>query len=558
MRRFLALVLAAGLPISLGYAIACGPPSSFENLTGGVKADAASAETSVPLTEDPTLPPPRPMAPLASSWVNGSRPHFRWELAEKGGTGARVVVCPDKACTDPGKKREWTVTDGRELQAAEDLPPGRYFWHLVSTNATSFGTQASPTWSLLVRGGAGDGWAAGNLNDLNADGIADLFITVEYSGGLPSNYHDAVAFLGSKTDDPLALVTGPDTGPFSPRDYQIGTTERLAIQSVDLDGDGINDPIFADVQGLSPGRSSVFAFRGSATKADLGFELGEPMLPGLDLIPQIAAPGDLDGDGRGDILVGTKTFTLAIFGGSEGLNQFSFLSQISPNVDVDAGELPAPATPQAVNGADLDNDGHVDVAVPLFFTGGGLFFVQSKGDARSIQPAMFGVRPSADFATPATASAFGDVDGDGTNDIAFVSTKDGKGTVCISARASDGTSACWSPATPPAGFASSLAAADVDGDGKDEILVGSSAGGVDVLRLTAPDKIEAEHLTVDYGATMTVIDPGRPKAAVWAATRADGTSVALFQGKEQKRVLTLKDADFIPGSPAVRYWAAIR
>jgi hypothetical protein len=103
-----------------------------------------------------------------------------------------------------------------------------------------------------------------------------------------------------------------------------------------------------------------------------------------------------------------------------------------------------------------------------------------------------------------------------------------------------------------------MIALDVEGDGKDEILVGTAGGGVDILRLTAPDKLEPEHLAIDFGTSMTVLDPGRPKPGVWVATRADGSAIAFFQGKELKRTIAASAVFSDFSGQAIRFQAGIR
>jgi hypothetical protein len=212
-----------------------------------------------------------------------------------------------------------------------------------------------------------------------------------------------------------------------------------------------------------------------------------------------------------------------------------------------------------MGGIDVDHDGRTDIAIASYLRGEGFTFQLSDGRAFSEE---FAVDPDAGLVpTPATTFGFGDVDGDGENDTAFGTTIAGKAAVCILTSVAEletGKIVCWSPDTVPAGFASSIVAADLEGDGTDEVLVGTAGGGVDVLRLSAPDQIAAEHLAIEYGGTMTVLDPGRPKAAVWAATRADGTSIALFQGKEQKKVIAVADLNGQLPVQIVRFEAGIR
>lgn len=559
MRAFIAIVLAAGVPITIGYVVACGPPDTFDNITGGQpKGDAASnAEAApLPLTEDVELTAPRAIAPLAGSWVNGSRPRFRWESSTPAAVGARVLVCKDPSC-DPATTKSWDAT-GNDFTVPEDLPSGRYIWKLRTTTATTFSTKTSPAWSLLVRGGQGDGTPSGLINDLNGDGISDLLVTIDIAqGGEP--LHDALGLLGTSREDPLLLSTDPFKA--QPLDFQVGITADMKIQVVDIDGDGIGDPIFTDANGPSqPGKFSVQAFRGAINIID-STPLGDrPLIPGLDAFPTVTAAGDVDGDGHGDVLVGTKSLPFVLFGATDGITKFAIVSAIPTMANADAGILPPPTAPIPLGGVDVDHDGKLDVAMPSFLVDEGLLYKISIG--RSFLDPEVPIDPDAGIRpTPATNFGFGDVDGDGSNDTAFATTVAGKAAVCILTSAAETTTgrvACWSPATVPAGFASSIIGADLEGDGKDEFLVGTAGGGIDVLRLPTADKVEAEHLAVDYGGTMTVLDPGRPKAAVWVATRMDGTSLALFQGKEQKRLIALTDvANSIP-YPISRFQSGLR
>lgn len=554
-RSLFAPFLGLGVPITIGVAVACGPPDSFENITGGVKDAGALAEAAPPpLVLDPTLAPPRPLTPLAGSFINSLRPRFRWEPTKPETIGAKIIVCVDTKC-DPATTKTWTATT-RELQAPEDLPPGHYFWKMVAISASGFGKDESPLWPMLVRGGKGDGYPAGQIADINGDGISDLLIAVDITIAA-SSFHDVYGFLGSSPDDPLALTI--DSTEFtSPRDYPVANSADLGIQVVDVNGDGIGDPVFADIGGKDTGITypNVATLTGTRTTQPVTYLGVPPFIPGLQGVPKICAPGDVDGDGRGDVLVGTKTSALVVFGESDGLSSFVVLTDLTGMpTDPDSGALPPPTTPIPVAGLDVDHNGLTDVALASYFAAEGLFYIQAGQDRT-----FFDSAPLADAGVvpgPATVIGVGDVDGDGVNDTAFTTLVGAKPSVCIRTDASQGQLVCWTPDAPPAIFATNIVGADLDADGKDELLVANGSGGVDILRLTAPDKIEAEHLAIDYGVSLTVLDPGRPKPAVWAATRADGTSFALFQGKEQKRVITVESLKAL-NFPITRFQAGIR
>jgi hypothetical protein len=143
-----------------------------------------------------------------------------------------------------------------------------------------------------------------------------------------------------------------------------------------------------------------------------------------------------------------------------------------------------------------------------------------------------------------TRLAGGDLDGDGKNDLALVTTIASQPAVCVIVGTAlrSAPYPCWSPASPPIGFASAMTAVDLEPDGRDEILVGSASGGVDILRLVAAadgglPTLVAEHLTTDFGATLTTVHPGRPTAGIWVAGKQDRSALQVFKGRTPGQVI---------------------
>ena len=107
LRPSVAWLAACALACALGGPIACGPPDSFDGLVGGsLDAGSEADAPAVELRPDPELAPPRPIAPLSQSWINGPRPRFEWQLAS-GATGARIELCRTRACD--GEKKTLDV-----------------------------------------------------------------------------------------------------------------------------------------------------------------------------------------------------------------------------------------------------------------------------------------------------------------------------------------------------------------------------------------------------------------------------------------------------------------
>lgn len=564
------MLLGIGVPISIGYVVACGPPSSFDDITGGVKPADAAADAPIEILPDNSLEPPRPIAPLSGSWINGSRPHFRWDVAALDGRGAEVVVCADRPCTDPAKTKTWSAT-GRDLVAPEDLPPGHYFWHLVATTPSTVGSRPSPTWTLIVRGGKGDGVPAGQITDMNGDGIADLFFNIDVTAQ-GTTYHDSLLLLGGSIDDATQLQLDFNRPELQPRDFQSGSTANERIQTTDINGDGFSDVIFSDLQltpdgGTKP-QGYFFAVPGATDLANLDVgHFERPLLPELEVLPASVAPGDIDGDGYGDMVVGTKKSVFAVYGGTKGLTSFSTLDHLLPFVDKDAGQLDPPTIAIAVGAFDFNGDGMLDPVEASYGAGEGYLYFQA-GPNRSFDFPTLLVDDEADAGNPvpAPATSFangGDFDGDGKADIAFGTMVGGKASICVTTNAGgmQGKLLCYTPPAATAGYGQSLIAVDLEGDGKDEIVVASAAGGLEVLRLTGPDKLEGEKLASanDYGTNLTILDPGATqKPAVWVAVRPDGAGFGVFRGKDLATPIGLKDLAFTADYPIVRVGPGLR
>ena len=508
----------------MAIALACGPPSSFDNLVGRAPPDdggpdgASDAPAGDGTVTDPTLKPPQPVSPPSVSWVNGSRPHFTWRLPP-GATGAILEICPSRGC----------VTNVQTYEALgeldpPDLAPGVWYWRLRSKTADSIGKAYSPTWEVFVRGGVGNGQAGGSLVDIDGDGLPDLLVGIQYlidaGAGSPPSVQ-VVACLGKK-DGTYAIDFQGAPNPGAPV-----TVTDPPIAVVDVNGDGVSDVVLADFVPGGNARLSTFAGGG---EFGLLPAKGDPVnVPPRSVLPSLRDSIDFDGDGYGDIVASTDKLLYTVFGTPRGLGPFNVLFS-ADDLDADSGaRFNFPTLPFG-GGFDRNGDGLGDVTLSWPLSEAAVFLFD--GDTNRVSfPAPFvagATRPS-----PPTTYTAGDMDGDGKPEVAYLATFGGKTSICL-LKGTDSNNAapvCWSPTTLPGGFASSLVAADLEADGKDEILVGSSSGGVDVLSLDSNGAIAATHLDTPYGARLTTILPGRPQAAVWASTRADATSIQVWTGR---------------------------
>jgi hypothetical protein len=136
--------------------------------------------------------------------------------------------------------------------------------------------------------GAGQDLAA--LGDASGDGIPDLLIAdFWYADGVGGAWQVDGPFAGSSVlEDAVGVVRGAAVG------------EHMAIRvaATDLDGDGLGDPV---VQSYDP--NVVYLFPGGLAGETLASAATATLAIGGLGEGTIAAPGDLDGDGTGDLVI---------------------------------------------------------------------------------------------------------------------------------------------------------------------------------------------------------------------------------------------------------------
>lgn len=531
MRALRVLCLTTfGLAAATGIAtVACGPPSSFDGLVGG----SADAGTDGPraLAPDDGLPAPRAIGPVHASWVNGSRPHLRWQLAP-GTTGARVEFCRNRFCDGPEKKT-WDA-NGDDFTVPEELAAGVWFWRLYGKTADTVGRgqSVSPFWAVLVRGGKGSGGASGVYADFNGDGRPDLAAAIEETrpdGGTTS----VLTLHGS----------GADIVPFDPdvaRSFSAsGSAPEIAV--ADVSGDGFSDLTTTDIHGGQPFLSMLY---GGVDGVRYDEFVGLP-LPVSSLPVSLRESGDLDRDGYGDLLVSSRDEVMVLYGTPRGPGPLGFFVQLTLGNEPDSG-LTRPDAAYAIHGSfDRESGGVSDIALSTPYDGLPLLLIYgAAGRGYTGDNVAFGDATAPSLIRTITS---GDLDGDGLADVAFTASNAGVFSVCVLLGATPvpatGVSGytCWAPPAPIEGFGTSLVTADLDANGTDEVLVGSATGGVHVLSWTG-SALGAEHLDTPYGAPLTVLWPGRPGPAVWIASRADGSSLGAFRGRDLAAPVTVPSA----------------
>jgi hypothetical protein len=409
----------------------------------------------------------RAVEPRAGATLGSRRPRFRW-----GGGAGRVQVCRDAACAEVAATL--TGFTGRAA-VADPLAPGRYFWRVGDVAAERW----EAPWAFRIdRRDTTAQAALPPRPDLDGDGRHDVVVVA----------NGEVHVFGAGLADPTPLWSFPIPG--AP-----GAAART-VSLGDLDGDGRGELLLqagiawlargAD-RGAAPLQLAAFADGAVAAAGDTDLdglvELGwAPTAGGVSLsvrrqgvtpadwtgrqefrsydfgdAPSLVAPGDVDGDGVGD-LVGavTSTTMLLLVGSAEGFG--------APRSFTGGG---ARATIEPVEAAgDVNGDGLADVLVHR---------------APAARVLYGGAHPFTTGATlPVTAvgaprvSPAGDVDGDGFSDLLMLDPSTGEARLIRGGRAGPSPSPVTvrieslTEAEGPA-----VALGDVDGDGFDDVAVPS-------------------------------------------------------------------------------------
>ncbi len=447
------------------------------------------------------------------------------------------------------------VAVGAPLHDEPVADEGRAFLYRGSPT----GVLPTPAWQAGSGQAGAELGAVAGAGDVNGDGYADLVVGAPRFSAGESEEGRAWLYLGSggglETSAAWALE-GNLAG------AQLGTAVATAG---DVNGDGYAEFVVGAPRWSNPEaeEGAAFVHFGSAS-GPAGAWTYESNLVGARVGFTAATGGDLNGDGRADLLLGIEGFgapepaegrVLAFVGSAAGLSTTPYWSR---EIDQAGARFATVATAGDVNG-----DGFSDVIVgaDLFDAGesdeGAAFVYYGSGDGPAATPS-WAPPPDAGWQLFGYSVApAGDVDGDGFSDVivgdpSFLGAGGAAtGLAALYAGAPGGLAPTptWT-ASGPGGSAFGIAVAgagDVDGDGYGDVVIGASdyqadfaregaafvyRGGPGGLAATAAWSIEGDRANARLGAAVAgagdVNGDGFGDVAVAAP---DYTGGLLFAGR---------------------------
>lgn len=377
-------------------------------------------------------------------------------------------------------------------------------------------TPASPMAGMTLAGGKQGVSAA--LADWDGDGVEDKLVGAPYATSASGSLGAVLVYAGQGAGfatEPTAVLTGDDNFGFS------------VAEVGDLDGDGRADFAVGAIAGdgdVASLAGSVTLFRGGSRGERLAKIAGEVPLARFGLA---IAAGDFDGDGHRDLAVGAPFHTQDAALYQAGAVYVFFGPDFSRSVPLHATAA-AQGLGWSVAAGDLDADGREDLLVGA--TGKVLGFYGAAPFAPSLDAPDVIVTGSAGSLGRGLAIV-GDVDGDHLPELAIGApgatfgggrdsgslyvVRGGSGPRTVNLDASPADAALLVRVDASGAFnrfgASVVGAGDVDADGKADLAVGAPLADV-------PGKPLAGRVYLFKGKDLG------PGATLTAATAFSGTS----------------------------------
>ncbi|HWP38128.1 MAG TPA: VCBS repeat-containing protein [Gemmatimonadales bacterium] len=316
------------------------------------------------------------------------------------------------------------------------------------------------------------GYNAPAFGDVNGDGHPDLVVGV--LGGAYDPNRTTIENLWQFSRD----ASGGWTRKTGTLISQIDVGSESVPALLDVDGDADLDLLLANkIEPTDRTTARIYRFENVGTPTAPSFvqrgALG--LRGGYSYAP---AAGDLDGDGRGDLLVGSfgqrVEFWRNLGPDSGGAPRFELAD--TAIVSIPRGSHASPAL------GDLDGDGDLDLL--LGRASGYVSLFRNDGTPRTprfnpVSDEWAAIRPGR-----RSAPHLADLDGDGDLDLLVGSDESRLALYWNEGTRTDARLVLDESFQPPLPPLSAPRTADLDGDGRPEVIVGNSGGGVLYFHIT--------------------------------------------------------------------------
>lgn len=275
------------------------------------------------------------------------------------------------------------------------------------------------------------------IGDLDGDGKLDMAVANQFSNNVS-------VFLNTGTSGTISYA--------AKRDFATGSTPR-SIAIGDLDGDGK-----ADLAVANAGSNNVSVLRNISTSGLLSFATRADFP--TSSAPSSVAIGDLDGDGKADLAVANKTNNrVSVLRNSSALGAISYDASIYFNTGL---------SPNSVAIGDLDGDGKLDLVV----ANEGSNNVSVLRNTSTSVAISYNTKQDFNSGSGPNSVAIGDLDGDGKADLAVANGSSYQVSVLRNSSSLgtinyDDKVDFYAGLSPQ----NSIAIGDLDGDGKSDLVV---------------------------------------------------------------------------------------
>jgi len=376
------------------------------------------------------------------------------------------------------------VIIGAPLYDGGEVDEGRVYVHIGSRDGLSDGAYTIES----DQAGANFGYSVAAAGDVNGDGYGDVIVGAWLWDGGQTDVGRAYVYLGSGA----GISTTPAwTAESDDGDAWFGHSVATAG---DVNGDGYGDVIVgaAAFSAGENGEGRSFVYLGSAAGlSDAPVWTGESNQFSARFGHAVAAAGDVNGDGYGDVIVGALLYNN---GQSDEGRAYVYLGsaegpEAAPAWTAESDQANAYFGVSVAGAGDVNGDGYGDVIVGAYFYDGGQMN-EGRAYAYLGSPAGLGTTAAWTAESDQAASNFGvsvapagDANGDGYSDVIVGAraydggeTDEGRACVYLGSAAGLSSTPAWTAESDQAGafFGISVGTAgDVNGDGFSDVIVGA-------------------------------------------------------------------------------------